>query len=123
MIANPGSKQVVLRSPDGALYSNDTILNVAAPPTPNYSYIGIIGTPRYIDTAILQDKNNRELLNVQRGDLLGGRFRVTSISEKELVAVDTNLKIRHTIAFSTQNERGGPTLRPTPRVESEDDEP
>ena len=123
LIANPGSRQVVVRSPDGALYSNEALLNVAAPPTPNYSYIGIIGTPRYIDTAILQDKNNRELLNVQRGDLLGGRFRVTSISEKELVAVDTNLKIRHTIPFSTQTDRAGPLQRPTPRVESEDDEP
>jgi hypothetical protein len=123
LIANPGSRQVVVRSPDGALYSNEALLNVAAPPTPNYSYIGIIGTPRYIDTAILQDKNNRELLNVQRGDLLGGRFRVTSISEKELVAVDTNLKIRHTIPFSTQTDRGGPLQRPTPRIESEDDEP
>lgn len=123
MIANPGSKQVVLKSPDGALYSNETLLNVAAPPTPNYSYIGIIGTPRYIDTAILQDKNNRELLNVQRGDLLGGRFRVTSISEKELVAVDTNLKIKHTIVFSSQNDRGTVTQRPTPQVEREDDEP
>jgi hypothetical protein len=123
LIANPGSKQVVVRSPDGALYSNETLLNIAAPPTPNYSYIGIIGTTRHLDTAILQDKNNRELLNVQRGDLLGGRFRVTSISEKELVAVDTNLKIRHTIPFSTQTDRGGALQRPTPQIVSEDDEP
>jgi hypothetical protein len=123
LIASPGGRQVSLRSPDGALYSNPASLNVAAPPTPNYSYIGIIGDRRHIDTAILQDKNNRELLNVQRGDLLGGRFRVTSISEKELVAVDTTLKIKHTIQFSTQSDRSNPMQRPTPRVESEDDEP
>jgi hypothetical protein len=123
LIANPGGRQISVKSSDGALYSNPATLNVAAPPTPNYSYIGIIGTPRYIDTAILQDKNNRELLNVQRGDLLGGRFRVTSISEKELVAIDTTLKIKHTLAFSTQSDRGNPMQRPTPRVESEDDEP
>ena len=123
VIAGPGGRQVSVRSPDGALYSNTTTLNVAAPPVPNYSYIGIIGTPRYIDTAILQDKNNRELLNVQRGDLLGGRFRVTSISEKELVVMDNNLKIKHTISFSTQSDRGSPLQRPTPRVETEDDEP
>lgn len=123
LIANPGGHQVMLRSPDGKLYSNATTLNVAAPPIPNYSYIGIIGTPRYFDTAILQDKGNKEMLNVQRGDLLGGRFRVTSISEKELILVDTNLKIKHTLAFSTQGERGNPMQRPTPRVESEDDEP
>lgn len=123
LIANPGTRQISVKSSDGTLYSNPATLNVAAPPTPNYSYIGIIGTRRYIDTAILQDKNNRELLNVQRGDLLGGRFRITSISEKELVAVDTTLKIKHTIAFSTQSDRGSPMQRPTPRVEAEDDDP
>lgn len=123
LIANPGARQVMLRSPDGKLYSNSATLNIAAPPTPNYTYIGIIGTPRYIDTAILQDKSNKEILNIQRGDLLGGRFRVTSISEKELVLIDSNLKIKHTLAFSTQGDRGNPLQRPTPRVESEDDEP
>jgi hypothetical protein len=123
LIANAGSRQIIVKSADGSLFSNSTTLNVAAPPVPNYSYIGIIGTPRYIDTAILQDKNNRELLNVQRGDLIGGRFRVTSISEKELVAMDTTLKIKHTIAFSSQPDRTNPLQRPTPRVDSEDDEP
>jgi hypothetical protein len=54
---------------------------------------------------------------------LGGRFRVTSISEKELVLVDTNLKIKHTIAFTSQTDRNNPLQRPAPRVESEDDEP
>jgi hypothetical protein len=63
MIANPGTRSVMVKSSDGSLYSTTLPLNVSAPPTPNYSYIGIIGTPRYIDTAILQDKNNREILN------------------------------------------------------------
>jgi hypothetical protein len=123
IIASPGARQVMLRSPDGKLYSNSVTLNVAAPPTPNYTYVGIIGTRRYIDTAILQDKASKETLNVQRGDLLGGRFRVTSISEKELVLVDTNLKIKHTLPLTTQNDKGNPMQRPTPRVEGEDDEP
>ena len=124
MIVNPGTHSVMVKSSDGALYSTTLSLNVSAPPTPNYSYIGIIGTRRYIDTAILQDKNNREILNVQRGDVLGNRFRLTSISEKELVLVDTNLKIKHTLPFSTDRDRAiGPQSRPTPRVEAEDDEP
>lgn len=123
VIANPGERQVMLRSGDGKLYSNTATLNVAAPPTPNYSYIGIIGTRRWIDTAILQDKGSKETLNVQRGDLLGGRFRVTSISEKEVVVVDNTLKVKHTLAMTTQGERGNPLQRATPRVDSEDDEP
>ncbi len=123
VIANPGALAVMLRSADGALYSNTATLSVAAPPTPNYSYIGIIGTRKFIDTAILQDKASKETLNVQRGDLLAGRFRVTSISEKEVVVVDSNLKVKHTLAMTSQGDKGNPLQRPTPRVESEDDEP
>lgn len=122
VIANPGARQVMLRSSDGSLYSNPAALSVAAPPTPNYNYVGIIGTRRYIDTAIVQDKASKEVLNIQRGDLLAGKFRVTSISEKELILVDNNLKIRHTLAFTNQGDRGNPLQRPTPRVEGEDDE-
>ncbi len=123
LIANPGSRQVMLRSADGKVYSNTLTLNVAEAPKPNYTYIGIIGSKHHIDTAILQDKNNKETLNVQRGDLLGGRFRVTSISEKEVVVVDSNLKIKHSLAMTTQGDKSNPLQRPTPRVDSEDDEP
>ncbi len=125
VIANPGSRQVMVRSLDGRIYSNTATINVNPPPIPNFSYIGIIGIKRgRVDTAILQDKSNREVVNAQRGDILGGRFRLTSISDKELVLVDTNLKIKHTLEMTAERERGlGPQSRPTPRVESEDDEP
>ena len=124
LIANAGSKQVVLRSPDGRSYSNESTLNVSQPPTPNYNYVGIIGTKRFVDTAILQDRNSKETLNVQRGDVLGGRFRVTSISEKEIVFTDTTLKIRHPLTRTEEGEKGyGPVQRPTPKVDAEDDEP
>jgi len=123
VIANPGARQVMLRSSDGILYSNPVALSVAAPPIPNYNYVGILGTRRRInDIAIVQDKTNKEVLNVQRGDLLGGRFRVTSISEKELIVTDNNLKIKHTLAFTNLGDKGNPMQRPTPRVEGEDDE-
>lgn len=123
-ISNPGLRQIQVRTPDGRSYSNQMGLSVAPPPTPNYSYVGIFGTHSRVDTALLQDKNNKDILSVQRGDLLSGRFRVTSISEKEVVFVDTNLKIKHTLAM-TEGERvpGSPVGRPTPRVDAEDDEP
>ena len=123
-IANPGGRQIMLRSPDSRLYSNQTVLNVTAPPTPNFNYVGIIATARHFDTAIVQDKGSKDILNVQKGDLLGGRFRVTSISQKELVLVDTNLKIKHTVPFSSDSDKGfNPLQRPMPKVDSEDDEP
>jgi hypothetical protein len=124
MIASAGGRPVVVRSPDGRLYSNETAINVNPAPTPNYTYIGIIGTQRRLDTAIVQDKGSREILNAQRGDVLGGRFRLTSISEKEILLVDTTLKIKHTLTMTTDQNKGfGPQSRPTPKVDSEDDEP
>jgi hypothetical protein len=81
--------------------------------------VGLIGKPRFNDTAVLQDKSSKDFLNVQRGDLVGGRFRVTSISDKEVVLVDTNLKIRHTITFSNETSNSQ-TRPPTRRI---DDEP
>jgi hypothetical protein len=125
MIAAPGSRNVIVRNADNSLYSNQTMLSIAAPPTPNYLYVGIISPhTRVEDTALVQDKNNKNVLNVHRGDVLGGRFRVTSISEKELVMMDTTLKIKHTLAMTEGDKSASnPLTRPTPRVESEDDEP
>lgn len=124
MISNPGNKQIAVRSPDGRLYSLALELNVAPPPTPNYTYVGIISKPARVDIALLQEVGSKNILSVQRGDVLSGRFRVTSIADKELVMTDTNLKIKHTLAM-TEGEKGfsSPMARPTPRVDAEDDEP
>lgn len=124
LIAAPGTRSVVVRTPDNSLYSAPLAIQVAAPPVPNYNYVGIISPQdRVTDTALVQDKNNKNILKVYRGDLLSGRFRVTSISEKELVLVDTSLKIKHTLAMSEGDKSAGALSRPTPRVDSEDDEP
>ena len=124
IIAAPGSRQVVVRTPDSRLYSNPAQIMVADPPKPNYMYVGIIGRPNRVDdVALVQERNARNIVNVLRGDILSGRFRVTSISEKELVLTDTTLKIKHTIAMSEGEKGSGPLARPTPRVDSEDDEP
>jgi len=70
--------------------------------------------------AVLQEKGSKDLLNVQRGDVLGGRFRVNSISEREVVLFDIKLKIRYPIPFSVENSSNQP-YRPPVRVA--DDEP
>ena len=123
-IAAPGARQVMVRTPDNQLFSNSMQINVADPPKPNYEYVGIIGRPNRVDdVALIQERNNKNIINVLRGDILSGRFRVTSISEKELVLTDTTLKIKHTIGMSEGQRTSGPLARPTPRVDSEDDEP
>ena len=120
MIANAGIRQVMARSSDGRLYSNVISLNVTPAPTPNYNYVGIIGKPRFNDTAVLQDKNSKELINVQRGDPVGGRFRVVSISEREVRLIDTVLKIPHKLTFSNDVSPNTPYRAPGRTI---DDEP
>ena len=124
LIANPGTRSIAVRTGDGRLYSNALPLSVAPPPTPNYTYIGLISTRTHVDIALLQDTTSKAVVNAQRGDVLGGRFRLTSIADKELVFVDTNLQIKHKLAM-TEGEKGAgsPLSRPTPRVDAEDDEP
>ena len=124
LIAAPGSRSVVVRTPDNSLWSAPLPIQVAAPPVPNFNYVGITSPQdRVTDQAWVQDKNNKNIMTVYRGDVIGGRFRVTSISQKELVLTDTSLKIKHTIAMSESDKGAGPLSRPTPRVDSEDDEP
>jgi hypothetical protein len=118
MIANPGNRRVEVRTPDGVLFSNNANLNVTPPPVPNYNYVGLIGRPRGNDIVVLQDKGSKDLLNAQRGDTVGGRFRLTSISDKELVFVDTNLKISHKLTFNPETSTGRP---PTRRAVVDDD--
>ena len=119
-ISNPGVKTVKVQTPDGHLYSNPITLNVQQPPVPNFTYVGLIAKPRANDTAVLQDKSNKELLNVQRGDAVGSRFKVVSISDREVKLIDATLKITHTIPFSTDQASGG-AYRPP--VRAVDDEP
>ncbi|MDQ2856020.1 MAG: hypothetical protein M3R68_06805 [Acidobacteriota bacterium] len=125
IIANAGQRQVSVKSSDGSLYSLPLSLSVNPPPVPNYNFIGLLGKKRNIgDTALLQDKSNKEVVSVQRGDILAGKFRVTSISDRELVLVDTNLKIKHLLTLTNDGEKGSfPQGRPTPKVAAEDDEP
>lgn len=120
LITNPGVRQVEVRTPDRQLYSNTITLNVTPPPLPNFNYVGLIAKPRFNDMAVLQDKSSKDFLNVQRGDPVGSRFKVVSISEREIKLIDTTLKIVHTIAFSTDQSSGGPYRPPTRTV---DDEP
>jgi hypothetical protein len=122
LIANPGPRQVSVRSNDGKLYSNMIVLTVTPPPLPNYNYIGIIGQRHFNDTAVLQDKSSKDLINVQRGDLLAGRFRVNSISEKEIVLIDATLKIKHTLGFTADASSTNPQPRPPIRVSDEEPE-
>ncbi len=98
-ISSAGMRQISARTSDGILFSNTATLNVTPAPTPAYTYVGILGDRGYRDKAILKDSKG-ELITVQLGDLVGGRFRVSAISERAVEFTDQQLKLKHAVAFS-----------------------
>ncbi len=127
LISAPGTRTLMVRTPDGQLYSNPLTLSVAEPPRPQYTYIGLLGGPRYNDKAMLKGQTN-DVVSVQRGDIVGGRFKVTSISERAVDFMDTQLKIKHTLPYveARAGAPGGPRpyVPPPPRPDDDDtDEP
>ena len=129
LISAPGARQIVVRTPDNQLYSNQTTLNVSAPPTPPFTFVGILGGPRYNDKAILKSQSN-ELITVQRGDTVAGRFKVTSISTRAVEFTDAQLQIKHTLPYVENRASGssppsgptGPSPRFTPPKPADDDD-
>ncbi|HEX8071264.1 MAG TPA: hypothetical protein VF546_15015 [Pyrinomonadaceae bacterium] len=126
LISVPGTRAIVARTPDGQLYSNQVALNVAEAPKPQLTYIGLLGGPRYNDKALLKRTNN-EVVTVTRGDIVDQRFRVTSISERSVDFVDTQLKIKHTLPYVENKPGSGlagprPYLPQPPRPDADDDD-
>ena len=121
-IANPGQRQVVVRTPDNKLYSNPTALNVMQPPAPTYTYVGLLKR-QHSNTAVLKDQKG-ELYSVREGDIVEGRFRVTEISERGVDVVDKDLNIKHTMPFVSAST-GTPgrvpgSIQPPPSVSDEE---
>ncbi|HEX7957944.1 MAG TPA: hypothetical protein VF508_13425 [Pyrinomonadaceae bacterium] len=128
LIAGPGQRQVVVRTPDGQLFSNTVTLTVMEPPRPTYTYVGFLRR-RQGNTAVLKDGKN-ELHSVIQGDLVEGRFRVVDISDRGVEVVDKDLNIKHTMPFV--DARGQPgsapgrvpgSIQPPPVDPEGDDEP
>lgn len=99
LIAAPGPREIVVRTPDNVLFSNVSSMNIVQPPTPQYTFVGFQGS-RGSDTAVLRATSNNELVSVQRGDLVGGRFRVLGISRRSIEFADRELNLRHTLPFT-----------------------
>ena len=94
LIAAPGARNIIVRTPDNSLYSDACGIERRRATDSKLSLRRHHQSEQSSgDIAIVQDKSNKNIMNVHRGDLLSGRFRVTSISDKELVMTDTTLKI------------------------------
>ncbi len=103
LISSEGPRQIMTATPDGKLYSNQILINVEAPPKPKFQYIGMIARRHYNnDTAYFLEENspaNKEPTGARLNDVVGERFRVVSISAKEVVLEDVSLGFRHKLAI------------------------
>jgi len=99
-IAGAGAIQILVRTPDGKLYSNQVSLNVQAPPTPQFQYIGMIARQRFNnDTAYFQEQGKQAPFGARLNDVVAGRYRLTSISVGETVFEDVSLGFKYRLAL------------------------
>jgi len=95
-IAGAGPRQIIVQTVDGKLYSNQILLNIQAPPEPQFTYIGMIARKRANnDTAYFLEPGKPAPFAHRLNDVVAGRFRLLSISETETVFEDVNLGFRH----------------------------
>lgn len=112
-IAQETQAQIMMRTPDGKLYSNPVFITIAAPPKPNYQYIGMKGGMRYNnDTAYLIETGKTAPFGARLNDVLGGRFRLVDISRAEVIFEDTQLGFRHPIPMVKAASASGTTGAP-----------
>ena len=119
LVANAGQAQIFVRTPDGQKISNNTGFIIQQPPTPNYNFVGLVARKRSDnDSALLQNKaNNKEYKNVRLGETVDNRFQIVSISSREVVFLDTALKLRYNVPFfdekiAARTSSTGPTNNP-----------
>ncbi|MEZ5428828.1 MAG: hypothetical protein R2747_21465 [Pyrinomonadaceae bacterium] len=94
-IAFAGTRNISVFSADGR-YSNMITINVQEPPKPQVEYIGMIARKRYNnDTAYFTERGKDEPIGARLNDIVGGRFRLKSISAQEVVFEDVNLGFVH----------------------------
>ena len=100
-ISGAGALQIMVRTPDGGLYSNMVALNVQAPPAPQFQYIGMIARQRSNnDTAYFQEQGKPTPVSARLNDVIGGRFRLISISADKTIFEDKDLGFKHFLALS-----------------------
>lgn len=100
LILGEGPRQITVATPDGSLFSNPMMLNVQAPPRPQFQYIGMIARKRFNnDTAYFLEQGKKTPLGARLNDVVAGRFRLVSISANETVFEDVSLGFRHKVAL------------------------
>ncbi len=98
-ISSETAAQISVVTP-GGLFSNAFVLNVQAPPRPQFQYVGMIARKRANnDTAYFQEQGKPAPFGARLNDVVAGRFRIASISSSEVVLEDVSLGFRHRLAL------------------------
>lgn len=118
LITSEGQRQIIIQSPDGKSYSNQVMLQIQAPPRPGFQFIGMIGRKRYNnDTAYFLENGKPTPFTARLNDVVGGRFRLMSISSAEVVFEDTSLGFKHKLPIvKTATAGGSPATEPGGRT-------
>lgn len=112
LIRNAASFSVYVDTFDGTNFSNQIAFIVQAPPKPQVEYIGMIARKHYNnDTAYFQKGANDEPVGKRLNDIVDNRFRLVSISEREVELEDIRLGFRHKLEM----KRPDATSAPAPR--------
>jgi len=117
MIAMEGQADIIVQTPDGKLYSEQVLINVQPPPKPQFQYVGMIARARHNnDTAYFMEQGKQLPTSARLNDVLGGRFRLVSISSSETVFEDVSLGFKHKVQLfrpppGTTSTTNGPGFR------------
>jgi hypothetical protein len=119
MISGAGEGQVLVQTADGKMISNPGRLVVQPPPKPNVYFIGMISR-KYgnNDTAYFVEQSKVNTAGTvpeskRLNDVIGGRFRIVSIAERQVIVEDTSLGFRHQLPlYSAAGTSIGPGGRP-----------
>lgn len=96
MIATEGSVSIIARSVDNKLYSDQRMISVQAPPMPQFQFIGAkLAARGNNDTGYFQEQGKPMPTVARLGDVVGGRFRLISISRSEAIFEDVSLPFKH----------------------------
>jgi hypothetical protein len=102
LIRSDGRRSIMAQTTDGLKRSFPMAFDIQPPPKPAFTYIGMIARTRgNNDTAYFQETGKPLPTGARLNDVVGGRFRVTSISAQESILEDVTLGFKHKLALQT----------------------
>ncbi len=116
LLRGDGRRLIMAQTADGTRRSNQINLEIQPPPKPTFQYIGMIARKRSNnDTAYFKEPGKELPTSARLNDIVGGRFRLVSISEEKTILQDINLdfnrvtlQIQPAPTTSSQPGGGGP---------------